>query len=558
MALPYDTDALIKQTQQMLAQTKAEGSKAFAGSAYDTVKAVPLPNTVNTGAINVANLATPATPLNPTEAQPPVYTTPAIPQALVQTDANKSALSGADASLGRIAEYRAQLAGQSSFTEQQKEQQDIIGKQAVVTQYTNQLNQAKQEAQGIQLQLQTTLQQQQEAARGQGVTAGGLAPHLRASQTTANQALLSNAIKQYGIGASLAAAQGDLTSALDYIDQAVKLQFDPITANLQAELANLDAIKNSSAYTEAEKKRAMALEYQVQQEIAENEEKKEERRAILDMAAKAASQGADGLTLQAISSAQSQEEVLAIMQQAGLFTPEPSKRDTQVVQLKDGRTVLLDTQTGEVIKSFVGGIAPSASGGATIVTKTGETVEISKEAKNWVDLINNGAISFDEALTKIGSTAASMELKNEIIAGINAQGGQTETKIQQMQNTVSTIDDILGGDFEYFGASIAPRDGFLGKIIGGNPYYESFKSKVDNLVASLTADNLSLLKGPMSDKDIEFIKALSSGITLKMSETEAKKRLEQIKQRLNEKIEKTSGTNTGNAQLDSLRAKYNY
>ena len=41
--------------------------------------------------------------------------------------------------------------------------------------------------------------------------------------------------------------------------------------------------------------------------------------------------------------------------------------------------------------------------------------------------------------------------------------------------------DILGGDFEYFGASIAPRDGLLGKLIGGNPYYESFKSKVDNL-----------------------------------------------------------------------------
>lgn len=260
--------------------------------------------------INTANLSTPATPITPTVPQQPVITTPAIPQALIQTGAEQGAFSGADASLKRIADYKAQLAGQSAFTEQQKAQQDIIGKQAVQTQYTNQLNQAKQEAQGIQLQLQTTLQQQQESARGQGVTAGGLAPHLRATQTTANQALLSNAIKQYGIGASLAAAQGDLASALDYVDQAVKLQFDPITANLEAELANLEAIRGSSAYSAADKKQALATEYQVKQELADKETEKKDAETIYGLALQASQNGADPAIVSNIMKSGSLEKAL--------------------------------------------------------------------------------------------------------------------------------------------------------------------------------------------------------------------------------------------------------
>lgn len=463
MALPYDTDALIKQTQQMLAQTKAEGSKAFAGSAYDTVKSAPLPNPVNTGAINVANLATPATPLNPTTAEPPVYTTPAIPQALVQTDANKSALSGADASLGRIAEYRAQLAGQSSFVEQQKAQQDIIGKQALATQYTNQLNQAKQEAQGIQLQLQTTLQQQQEAARGQGVTAGGLAPHLRASQTTANQALLSNAIKQYGIGASLAAAQGDLTSALDYIDQAVKLQFDPITANLQAELANLDAIKNSSAYTEAEKKRAMALEYQVQQEIAKNEKKKKDSETVYGLALQASQNGADPAIVSNIMKSGSLED--ALINGAGWFgTNTAAAIQEYMFAKKNGYTgSFSDYQNEDAnrkiavasagVSKTVGSLPSHIS---TQVDKLSSSFDSSPIVKNYNE-VQNKKFSVDAILESGVKGPADLALVFEFMKALDPTSVVRESEYE----TAARSGNIFAGQYARFNGYLSEGGGFL-------------------------------------------------------------------------------------------------
>jgi hypothetical protein len=83
---------------------------------------------------------------------------------------------------------------------------------------------------------------------------------------------------------------------------------------------------------------------------------------------------------------------------------------------------------------------------------------------------------------------------------------------------------------EYFGASIAPRF----KAI--NPYYASFQTKLDSLVAALTSENTGLLKGPMSDKDIQFLKDMSSGVDIAMDEETARKRLVQIQTRLAEKL----------------------
>ena len=61
----------------------------------------------------------------------------------------------------------------------------------------------------------------------------------RGVQINAQNFLLQNAIKQYSVGASLAASQGDLASALDLVDRAVKTQFTPLEAQLSAKQANL-------------------------------------------------------------------------------------------------------------------------------------------------------------------------------------------------------------------------------------------------------------------------------------------------------------------------------
>ena len=76
----------------------------------------------------------------------------------------------------------------------------------------------------------------------------------------ANRQLLQNSIKAYSVGALAAAAQGDLTTALNYVDQAVKSKYQSIEARYKAEQANLENIKNSPDYTSAQKKQALNME----------------------------------------------------------------------------------------------------------------------------------------------------------------------------------------------------------------------------------------------------------------------------------------------------------
>jgi hypothetical protein len=109
-------------------------------------------------------------------------------------------------------------------------------------------------------------------------------------------------------------------------------------------------------------------------------------------------------------------------------------------------------------------------------------------------------------------------------------GGRSAKAVEKVRDTKRLVDEVLKSDMEYFGASIAPRFRAI------NPYYASFQTKLDSLVAALTSENTGLLKGPMSDKDIQFLKDLSSGLDIAMDEETAQKRLVQIQTRLAEKL----------------------
>ena len=449
-----------------------------------------------------------------------------------------------------------------------EEAQGISAKKSALAGLQNTQKSLLAESQGIQLQLQQDIQNQQNLAQqgGANVTKGGLAPQTRALQTVANQSLLSNAIKQYGNNASLAAAQGDLASAMDYVDRAIQAEFLPKEKALAVAQANLTNLQKSGTLTRAQQKRADERQALIDAQKAALAEEKAIKTDTRDAVVKAISNntglpGFDNLDIAALQAAQTPEEVAAILQARGLSVA--SQADQLDMEYKQAQIDKMNEETAKIGRTSP--ITTTSTGQAVVTTQDGKEIPISPEAMNWVNLINNGSISLDEAMTKIGSTAASMKLKNEIIAGINAQGGQTETKLAAMNNTVSSINDILNGDIEYFGASIAPRSVFGFKV---NPYYNSFKAKVDNLVASLAIDNLGLLKGPMSDKDIEFIKQMSSGLEIGMDEKSAKERLEKIKTRLEEKIKTASGTSdsqmaeqltqTATKEQEALRTKYDY
>lgn len=495
----------------------------------------------------------PIQPVIPTPPQPPLGVTDTL-QSQIDAINKQYEVTQQEQEIGaertRIQDLTAQLygnQGERATRARLESDPNILSERQRVQDLTSQANALIAEAKAIPLQL-------EQDAVGKGITS-------RVLSAQQQGALRQNAIKALSVGSLLSASQGNLTLALEQVDRAINAEFEPRRAELEARKQNLEMMMNDPAISKENARRGEIARARLADEERRLQKEEEIKRVVSDLSVQAASMGADSLTLSAIRSAQSKEEAQQIMVEAGLFAPK-IETDNQIVKLDNGETVIIDRNTGKVVNRLGGGKPVSGApvaGSSVITTTDGKTVSISPDAKNWVDLINNGSMSLDEALSKIGSTASTAKLKNEIIAGINAQGGQTETKLAQMKNTVQSIDDILSGDFEYFGASLAPREGFLSKLVGGNPYYEAFKAKVDNLVSSLTIDNLGLLKGPMSDKDIEFIKSLSSGINIKMSETEAKKRLEQIKSRMQEKIVGATGAKAfSSGDINSLRSKYNY
>jgi hypothetical protein len=211
----------------------------------------------------------------------------------------------------QLASLISDLAGESAFRAQEGIRQDIVGKQALVKSLQNQFSQLQAERQGIELQLQQALAQQQESARGQGITSGGLAPSLRALQTAANQQLLSNAIKAYSVGAQLAAAQNDYATAVNYVDQAVNAEFGAKKAQVEALQKNLELLKSDPTMTSAERKRALDLELEVKRQNEEISQQQEEKKTIYGLALQAAQNGAPSPVINQIMSAKGLADALA-------------------------------------------------------------------------------------------------------------------------------------------------------------------------------------------------------------------------------------------------------
>lgn len=194
------------------------------------------------------------------------------------------------------------LAGESAFRTQQEEAQGIAGLTQTQRDLTTQLNNLTREAQILPIQ-----------KPGQGII------NTQFSAGMTNEKLRENAIKALTVSSLLEASRGNLATAQDLVDRAVKAKYDPIKAEIAAKQANLDLIIKSPEYTLAEKKRAQQqLDYQNKKEKEVNLQESE-RKAILDIAREAAGNGLDAINLQKITNATSQEEALKIVGASGIY-----------------------------------------------------------------------------------------------------------------------------------------------------------------------------------------------------------------------------------------------
>ncbi len=248
-----------------------------------------------------------------------------------QAQSETQDLQGLNSSLVGESAYRTAQEGTAGITEMQKTKTDL----------TSRLNALKNEALAIPLQIQN-----------EGIGLGATRARAQVRQT---EGLRNNAIQALSTNSLLEAANGNLTSALDMVDRAVKAKYDPIKEEIAAKTANLNLILNSPAYSVAEKNRAAAQKDEQDRRAKAVASQEATAKSVQEIAVNAAKMGADAMTLRKIQAATDPIEAQRIAFEAGFVTPE--SKDTQVVKLDNGQTVLIDTQTGQVI-SHLGGAKP--------------------------------------------------------------------------------------------------------------------------------------------------------------------------------------------------------
>lgn len=119
------------------------------------------------------------------------------------------------------------------------------------------------------------------------------------------------------------------------------------------------------------------------------------------------------------------------------------------------------------------------------------------------------------------------------VGGVPA--GQSNTQTDLVTNTITLADELLSdttpGKSAAIGASLAKLVPY-GKESGMQGDRVAFEEKLNTFKASLSLDNLKMLKGPMSDKDLAFIQSVSSSINPNMSEASFNAEVKKVKERL--------------------------
>lgn len=219
-----------------------------------------------------------------------------------------------------------QLVGKADYTNQMNQQYRTADITASLQDLNDQLTAIKNEQADLTQNYNYTIpNSMQVGAEGKGITAGGLAP-LTASELRKNQIRQGGvASKALSVSSLMAAYQGKLSTAQNFIDQAVKAKYDPLEAQLSAITKNAEIIKNSPQYSLEDKKRAQALIDQNTAKTAAIQKEKDDKAAIMATALTAAQAGVKADTLAAINSAATPFDALKLASQAGVYTSQEEK-----------------------------------------------------------------------------------------------------------------------------------------------------------------------------------------------------------------------------------------
>jgi len=128
-------------------------------------------------------------------------------------------------------------------------------------------------------------------------------------------------------------------------------------------------------------------------------------------------------------------------------------------------------------------------------------------------------------LTKLNQDIATA--RNELVTSTGITPEQAERKIEVVTLANELAKSDATGKKSAVGASLAKFLPF-GQSLGLQGNRTAFESKVNTLKSNLTLDNLKLLKGAMSDKDLMFLNSIGSSLDVNMSEAQFDKELGRV------------------------------
>lgn len=332
--------------------------------------------------------------------------------------------------------------------------------------------------------------------QGIGLTTGAVA------QLTDREKRMA-AVEIGGLAAVQSALQGNIALSQQQAERTVNMEFEPY----EQEVKNLQTMLelNYDNLDRAEKKQADELGYVLQQRQATIDQQKEDRLSIINMATEAAQQGADTVTLNKILKAGTIEDALAIAGDSlgGEF------RAQQEQQRFENALTLRDQALQEAPRGS-GGVG--GGGGGSVSTTVDPVVQ------SWVDQINAGKAT-------VSNVPAAY--KNAVVMALNTTVVNDDA--QEVRN--QALDYVKQIESSPALSMSTGFSSFMTKIPGTQSF--ALKANLDSLIDLLAMENLDRLKGPMSDKDIQFLRNTATKLKLGLPTGEFKKELSSIKNTLN-------------------------
>lgn len=270
------------------------------GQGGNPLGSTPVNTTIDASTLNQAQpLNLPTAPVDTNNYAGIIQSVPSVADITKQIQGTSQTEQSQQGLAQRLLSSLSKLGGRKEAQLQAEQQVGLPQFQTQLTDVNNQLQSLQKEALAIPLQLQQDVQ-------GRGVTTGGLAP-IQTGQ------LRQNAIKSLTLSAIAQTLQGNIANAQAQADRAVELEFAPLEA--EVETLKQAYIMNKDFLEREDKKKADALNFQIQERTRVLNEQKDDKKTVLGFVAEAAKNGAPTLLLQRASEMASPSQALSMLSQ---------------------------------------------------------------------------------------------------------------------------------------------------------------------------------------------------------------------------------------------------